>query len=188
MAASGSGGAAASELPVTRHAPEALGLDLPALQAFLVATGPVAVVDLETTGLPDRGSAEILEIGAVLLDPGRSEVQTLSSLVRPRQPVPRAVRALTGIRDADVADSPAIEAIAATVGAELLGRTIIAHNADFERYFLERFVSGASWTPRTSSPARIRMRRIFASRPSRPFCSAARSGIAPWRTRSTPPA
>jgi ATP-dependent DNA helicase DinG len=141
MAASGSGAAAASELPVTRHAPEALGLDLPALQAFLVATGPVAVVDLETTGLPDRGSAEILEIGAVLLDPGRSEVQTLSSLVRPRQPVPRAVRALTGIRDADVADSPAIEAIAATVGAELLGRTIIAHNADFERYFLERFVS-----------------------------------------------
>jgi ATP-dependent DNA helicase DinG len=128
-------------LPVSRRAPEELGLDLTALQAFLVATGPVAVVDLETTGLPDGGRAEILEIGAVLLDPGRPELRTLSSLVRPRQPVPRAVRALTGIRDADVADSPAIEAIAATVGAELLGRTIIAHNADFERYFLERFVS-----------------------------------------------
>jgi ATP-dependent DNA helicase DinG len=128
-------------LSVTRHAPEELGLDLEALQAFLVATGPLAVVDLETTGLPDGGRAEILEIGAVLLDPGQPEVGTLTGLVRPRQPVPRAVRALTGIRDADVTDAPAIEAVAASVDTALAGRTIIAHNADFERHFLERFVS-----------------------------------------------
>jgi ATP-dependent DNA helicase DinG len=133
--------AAAITLSPIPRPPDELGLELEALQAFLASTGPVAVVDLETTGLPDGGRAEILEIGAVLLDPGRPEVQTLSTLVRPRQPVPRAVRALTGIRDADVADAPRIEAVAESVATALEGRTIVAHNADFERYFLERFVS-----------------------------------------------
>ena len=44
------------------RAPETLGLSLDALQAWLADLGPVAVVDLETTGLPDSRNAEILAL------------------------------------------------------------------------------------------------------------------------------
>jgi DNA polymerase III epsilon subunit-like protein len=53
--------------------------------------GPLAVVDLETTGLADPPESEILEFGAVLLDAGSAELTTLQSLVRPRGRIPRAV-------------------------------------------------------------------------------------------------
>ena len=134
---------AASTSRLTRREldPEALGIDLAALQPFLSIHGPVAVVDLETTGLPGEGDVEILEIGAVLLDPGAERVSTLESLVAPRGSVPRAVRALTGITDADVEGAPRIETLVPEVDACLAKRLLIAHNADFERHFLARFIS-----------------------------------------------
>ena len=101
----------------------------------------MAVIDLETTGLPDEGEVEILEIGCLLLDPGGERVLTLESLVVPHTPVPRAVRALTGITDADVAGAPSIQVLAPEVDALLAKRLLIAHNADFERHFLARFIS-----------------------------------------------
>jgi ATP-dependent DNA helicase DinG len=55
--------------------------------------------------------------------------------------VPRAVQRLTGLTDADVAGAPEIAALAGPVAEALAGRTIVAHNADFERHFLSRFVS-----------------------------------------------
>ena len=120
----------------------ALGLDLEALAPFLEAVGPVAVVDFETTGLPGEGSrAEPIELGCVLLDPGR--VRLLESKFRPYGRVPRSVTALTGLRDADLADAPRLESVAPQILASLDGRAIIAHNADFERHFLCRFVSGS---------------------------------------------
>ena len=121
--------------------PGALKIDLGALQPFLAAHGPVAVIDLETTGLPSEGDVEILEFGCVLLDPASDRVESVESLVRPSGSVPRAVRALTGITDADVADAPSIQTLAPEVDALLAGRVLIAHNADFELHFLERFVS-----------------------------------------------
>jgi len=42
--------------------------------------GPLAVVDLETTGLPEDSEAEILEFGAVLLDPGRDALVTANQV------------------------------------------------------------------------------------------------------------
>jgi ATP-dependent DNA helicase DinG len=114
----------------------------------------VAVVDLETTGLADDPSAEILEIGIVLLDPpgrvdgpdplgarGGLAVATLDSLVRPRGRIPRAVERLTGLRDADVADAPGVRELSGAVAQALSGRTLVAHNAAFERSFLSRYVS-----------------------------------------------
>ena len=45
-----------------------LGLDATAFERLLAATGPLAVVDLETTGLADDAAAEIVEVGVVLFD------------------------------------------------------------------------------------------------------------------------
>ncbi len=99
------------------------------------------MVDLETTGLPGDGSVEILEVGCVLLDPGASEVQTFDTFVKPKHGIPRAVRALTGISDADVAAAPPIDRVAPVLEGLLAGRVVVAHTAPFERHFLERFVS-----------------------------------------------
>ena len=130
-----------SPLKVERRAPGDLGVDLEALQGFLRATGPLAVVDLETTGLSADPSSEILEFGAVLLEPEGETLTTLESLLRPRGELPRAVQRLTGLTPGDVADAPAIEELAKSIAAALAGRTVVAHNADFERHFLSRFVA-----------------------------------------------
>jgi len=111
------------------------------LQEFLEETGPLAVVDLETTGLSEDAGAEILEFGAVLLDPGSQTLVALRSLVRPRGPLPLAVQRLTGLTPAAVADAPPLEELAKPVVAALAGRTLVAHNAGFERHFLSRFVA-----------------------------------------------
>jgi ATP-dependent DNA helicase DinG len=103
--------------------------------------GPIAVVDLETTGLADDPAAEVIEIGAVLLDASRESATTFARTIRPRGRVPRFVRALTGLSEADLADAPPIEAVAGELGKWLEGRTIVSHNAAFERHFLSRFVS-----------------------------------------------
>ncbi|MEE9609342.1 MAG: helicase C-terminal domain-containing protein [Myxococcota bacterium] len=99
------------------------------------------MVDLETTGLADDPQAEILEFGAVFVDPASPALVTAQSLARPTGPLPRAVQRLTGLTDADVARAPRIEELTKPIAAALAGRTIVAHNADFERHFLSRFVA-----------------------------------------------
>jgi ATP-dependent DNA helicase DinG len=99
------------------------------------------VVDLETTGLASDPAAEPLELGALLLDPGREAVRTLQVLIRPSGPIPAVIRRLTGLDDEAVAEAPAIEQIAQAVREALSARVLVAHNAPFERHFLTRFVS-----------------------------------------------
>jgi ATP-dependent DNA helicase DinG len=105
--------------------------------------GPLAVVDLETTGLPDDAAAEVVELGAVLLDPGRGAFTTAHALVRPRRGLPRAVELLTGLRDEDLRAAPELPVLAPEIRRLLAGRTLVAHNASFERHFLARGVDPA---------------------------------------------
>jgi ATP-dependent DNA helicase DinG len=99
------------------------------------------VIDFETTGLATDASAEPIEVGAVLLDAQRDAVTTLESAIRPRGRVPRAIEALTGIRHADLETAPRIEEVAPPLAAALAERVLVAHNTEFERHFLSRFVS-----------------------------------------------
>jgi ATP-dependent DNA helicase DinG len=130
-------------LLIRSAAPSALGIAPGLLAAFAAKLGPLAIVDLETTGLAIEEGAEILEVGALLVEPGREEVVTLASLVRPKAPLPRAVARLTGLSDADLAGAPALAEVAPALRAALAGRTIVAHNAGFERAFLSRYVDPA---------------------------------------------
>ena len=125
------------------RAPETLGLSLEALQAWLGDLGPVAVVDLETTGLPESRAAEILEVGIVLLDPDADRVGVASSLVRPSRSIPPLVSRLTGLVDEDVEDAPRMIQLRDAVREALAGRVLVAHQADFERSFLRRDVDSS---------------------------------------------
>ena len=95
-----------------RRDPAELGVDLAHLAPLLAAHGPLAVVDLETTGLSSETGAEIIEFGAALLDTGAPWLVTLEVLLEPRGPLPRAVQRLTGLSAADLAGSPRIEEVA----------------------------------------------------------------------------
>ena len=127
----------------SEHEASALALDAGALEPFVAATGPLAVVDLETTGLPQRKQAEIIEIGVVLLDPGSRQVRTVDALVRPAHPLPLVVARLTGLTDEDLASAPRIEDVRVAFSGMLAGRTIIAHNTKFERHFLSSQIDSA---------------------------------------------
>ncbi|OKL54113.1 hypothetical protein BSZ39_05755, partial [Bowdeniella nasicola] len=96
------------------------------------------VVDLETTGARSHGSA-ITEIGAVKVR-GGEELGSFQTLVRPSEPIPPAIQALTGITNGMVAQAPPIEACFASflefAGFDR-GNVLVAHNASFDVSFLK---------------------------------------------------
>ena len=136
---------------------EELGFDPALFAPLLMSSGAFAVVDLETTGLPNDTAAEILEFGILTfdavggapasddifasVDPPEVVVRKLSGVVRPRQPIPKQIQRITGLRDRDVTNATQLADVRSRVAEALEGRMLIAHNADFERSFLSKFVS-----------------------------------------------
>ena len=118
------------------------------------AVGPVKralLLDVETTGL-SFASDSIIELGIILFTYDASTgrvVQTLAAeswLQDPGRPIPENIARLTGINDDDVRgqqiDEQRVRELAADVGL------IIAHNAAFDRPFVDRrlpFLSEIHW-------------------------------------------
>jgi DNA polymerase-3 subunit epsilon len=104
-------------------------------------TGLALIVDTETTGM-DKLNDKIIEIGMLLVRYHRASglpleiVDTYSALEDPGQPLSQVVQTVTGLSDGDLEgqsmDDQAVLALA--VQADL----VIAHNAAFDRPFLER--------------------------------------------------
>lgn len=101
-------------------------------------------VDVETTGL-DPATDEIVELAMVPFDfssEGRifAVHESFSRFRDPGRPIPAAVTALTGITDAMVTGASIdVAEIEAFLGPAAL---VVAHNAGFDRRFMER-LSGA---------------------------------------------
>lgn len=100
-------------------------------------------LDTETTGL-DLGADSLIEIGIrpFEFDPESGELLSIgpacSALQDPKRPLPSEVVALTGIRDQDLAGrSVDWEIVRALLDQASL---IIAHNASFDRTFVERHI------------------------------------------------
>lgn len=96
----------------------------------------VVILDLETTGF-DPGSDEIVEVAA-LLARGPEVLGRWATLVRPTRPIPHETTQLTGIDDALVNGAPPLESALSQLASFVGRRPIIAHNAAFDRTFLER--------------------------------------------------
>jgi DNA polymerase-3 subunit epsilon len=85
---------------------------------------PLVCFDLETTGT-DVARDRIVQIALIRVEPDGSR-RTYETLVNPQIPIPSGATAVHGIGDKDVADKPALAAIADDVtgmldGADLLG-------------------------------------------------------------------
>ena len=104
-------------------------------------TGLALIVDTETTGMDKRHDI-IIEVGLLLVRYHRKSgcaleiVGSYCALEDPGQPLSQVVQTVTGLCDADLAgqsmDDQAVAALASQ--ADL----VIAHNAAFDRPFLER--------------------------------------------------
>lgn len=79
----------------------------------LSLTKPLAIIDLETTGL-DIENDRIIEISALLIRPDGSQISK-TRRVNPGIPIPAEATAVHGIRDADVAGEPRFSQIAASL-------------------------------------------------------------------------
>lgn len=159
---------------------EEAGPDLEAMAAALEASGeyrvlrrltprpPVAVpegvvtriglfVDVETTGLDWRAD-EIIELAMVPfrygLDGRVYEIgEAFQGLREPGRPITAEITALTGIDEAMVAgQSIDVDAVAAFAAPAAL---VVAHNAAFDRRFLERFCDVFSTKPWACSMSQV---------------------------------
>ena len=92
----------------------------------LLLTKPLAILDLETTGIsPDRD--RIVEVGVVKALPGGG-MDIRTRRVNPCIPIPRAATAVHGICDADVANEPTFRQIAKGLGLFLEGCDLAGFN------------------------------------------------------------
>jgi DNA polymerase-3 subunit epsilon len=99
-----------------------------------VLRGPVACIDLETTG-GTAAQHRVTEVGIVLIDDG-VVVEEWSSLVNPLQRIPPSIESFTGITNEMVADAPTFDDLRSEVRRRLEGRLFVAHNARFDYGFV----------------------------------------------------
>ena len=96
----------------------------------------VIVLDFETTGLsPDHGDRAI-EIGAVRIEDGRITGR-FQQLMNPGRRISPFIEAYTGITNAMLRDAPACSEVMAEFSEFMEDFDIVAHNASFDRRFLE---------------------------------------------------
>ena len=100
----------------------------------------VIVLDTETTGLSVQDN-KLIEIAAARLR-GREVVDRFDTFVHPGGPIPPEIVRLTGITDADVANAPSPEEAVAALEEFVGGCPVIAHNAAFDRSFIEAVKGG----------------------------------------------
>ncbi len=140
--------------------------------------GPLAIVDLETTG-GDPAFDRITEI-AVLQVEGLELRSRWSTLVNPGCSIRADAQALTGITNEMLAAAPRFERLANELLGLLDGRLFVAHNARFDYGFLRRAFErcGRRFQAKTLCTVRL-SRRLYPSAPGHDLDSLmARHGIA----------
>lgn len=102
----------------------------------------VVVLDTETTGLSFK-DCELIEISAARMSAGEV-VDRFETLVDPGGPIPPEIEKLTGIRSIDVMGAPDARTAVAALADFVAGSPVLAHNATFDRTFIEAVPGGAN--------------------------------------------
>ena len=126
----------------------------------------VVVLDFETTGMaPDRGDRAI-EIGAVRIEGGRI-VDSFQSLMRPGMRVSSFIEDYTGISNAMLRHAPDPAVVMRQFHRFLGDCPLIAHNASFDRRFLEaEFGRAGLPLPAEYACSLLVARRIYPDAPN----------------------
>lgn len=102
----------------------------------------VVVLDTETTGLSFK-DCDLIEISAARMS-GREVVGRFETFVHPGGPIPAEITRLTGISNRDVADAPSPRDAIAALAEFVAGSPVLAHNATFDRTFIEAVPGGSA--------------------------------------------
>jgi DNA polymerase-3 subunit epsilon len=94
---------------------------------------PIAVIDLETTGLL-AGGDRVVEVSLVRINPGEEPRLLLDTLINPERPM--AATEIHGIRDEDVVDAPRFRDVAGELVRGLHGAILASFNVYFDAAFL----------------------------------------------------
>lgn len=109
-------------------------------RSFGLIEDDVIVLDTETTGL-SCAENELIEISAARLR-GREVVDRFDTFVHPNGLISPEITELTSITNADVAHAPRAEEAVAALEEFVQGCPVIAHNATFDRSFIESVKGG----------------------------------------------
>lgn len=124
-----------------RIAQKYLSLETRAKKAsFGLLEEDMVVLDTETTGLSFR-NCELIQISAARIS-GREIVERFDTFVHPKKPIPPEIVKLTHITAADVADAPHAKQAVAELARFVAGQPVLAHNAVFDRTFIEKVQGG----------------------------------------------
>lgn len=102
------------------------------------------VLDFETTGLSAKED-KIIEIAAIKYF-GNLEVDVFSTLVNPLCKLPSKIVSLTGITDNELCGAPCIAEVVEKLHTFIGDNAIVAHNAPFEKMFLESVYAKNGYT------------------------------------------
>ena len=125
----------------------------------------IVILDTETTGLSFK-NCELIQIAAARIS-GREVVERYETFVHPGRPIPAEITRLTGIKDLDVINAPSPREAVAGLADFVGGMPVLAHNASFDRTFIEAVPGGHEVTDTwidTLALSRIALPRLTTHR------------------------
>ena len=96
----------------------------------------IVVLDFETSGISPNYGDRAIEIGAVMLHEG-AIVDRFQSLINPGFRINSFIESYTGITNAMVQEAPGADEVMHEFADFIGDRPLVAHNASFDRRFLE---------------------------------------------------
>ncbi len=137
------------------------------LAATMSTAESVVVLDFETTGLSPGQGDRAIEIGAVRVVEGRV-VARFQRLMNPGFRVSPFIESYTGISNEMLRDAPPCAEVIREFAGFIEGHRLVAHNAAFDRRFLEAELDAIGLAPHAEAFAcsmRI-ARRIYPQAPN----------------------
>lgn len=116
-----------------------------------------AVVDIETTG--GHASANGITEVAINIHDGNQIVESYTTLINPKQPIPAYITALTGIDDNMLKDAPAFDDVALQIYQLLNDKVFVAHNVNFDYSFLKHHLAASGYDLQCRKLCTVRLSR-----------------------------
>lgn len=125
----------------------------------------VVVIDFETTGLSTNGGDRAIEVGAVAIENG-AITDRFQSLINPGVRVNSFIESYTGISNAMLASAPTGDDVFPALYRFIDDSVMIAHNASFDRKFLDVELARVGYTRAQPFLCSMRVaRRLYPGSP-----------------------
>lgn len=112
----------------------------------------VIVLDFETTGLSPNYGDRAIEIGAVRIENGKI-TDRFQQLMNPGRPIDSFIENYTGITNAMLENAPPCKEVMHDFADFIEGYNLVAHNASFDKRFLDSEMKKYQDTTQASSPS-----------------------------------